>query len=87
MKKLHIDLYRYIYKFINPISISNKNINKTIWCKCGEYLKGGDWFFNFENNDFYLLYECKYCNYENIFKDYEVCDIVIKQDYKRFDKN
>lgn len=81
--KLPIALHRYIYKFINPIAIPIKNRKKTIWCKCGEYLKGGDWFFNFENNDFYLLYECKYCQHDNIFKDPDLCDIVIKQDTKK----
>lgn len=56
MNNLPIALYRYIYKLINPIAIPIKNIKKTIWCKCGDYLKDGNWFFNFINNDFYLLY-------------------------------
>ena len=82
---LPIDLYIYIFKFINPISLPLKNKKKTIWCKkCGEYLKNGDWYFNFEHEDFYLFYECKYCNNEIIFRDPDLCDIVIKQDYSDY---
>ena len=85
LNELHIDLYRCIYRFINPISKAVKKRKYTIWCeKCGEYLKGGDWFFNFEHEDFYLFYECKDCKNSMIFKDTNLCDIVIKQDYSYY---
>ena len=80
IKSLSKDSYKLVYKFINPISLKPKIDTKVLWCsKCGELLKGGDWFLNLEDDE-YLLYECCNCGKENIFYDNIECDIILQQE-------
>lgn len=78
INKLPPELHRYIYMYLNPISIPNKLKPGQFWCNnCGEILVNGDWFMSFGSEESYLLYECDNCNYSNIFYNYELIDKII----------
>ena len=50
------ELHRYIYMFLNPITIPYKKKSRVNWCdNCGEILEDGDWFMSFGNEDFFNL--------------------------------
>lgn len=80
IKSISKDIYRLIYKFINPISMKYIIDKKVLWCiKCGEILEKGDWFLNLEDEE-YLLYECIKCGEENFFYEEADCDIILSQE-------
>ena len=67
MNNLPDELYQHIYKYLKPKC--PEYMYSVIWCKkCGELFKGGDWFINL-NNSSYMLYNCSYCKYDNIFNN------------------
>ena len=81
LNKLPDELYRNIYKYLNPISMRLIRIKTKVWCyKCGEILIGGDWFYHSEDNGFCLYYQCINCSYDNQFYDNINCDIIINQE-------
>ena len=52
-----------------------------MFCKnCGEILRNGDWFFNINSPNYYLIYEYDLCYNENIFYKDEECDIILNQE-------
>ena len=75
------ELFPLIYKFLNPISLPYQKEKKFMFCKnCGEILRNGDWFFNLNSPNYYLIYECSLCYNENIFYKDEECDIILNQE-------
>ena len=82
IKLIPPEIYKKIYKFINPISKIHIVERKVLFCiKCGEVLKNGDWFFNLEDEE-YIIYECDKCKEENIFYTNRECDIILNQETK-----
>ena len=79
--KIPDEIYRNIYKYLNPISIPYKKKLSKVWCsKCGEILKDGDWFLSLGDDDQFILYECKLCMYENIYYDFDIWDTLLLQE-------